>query len=166
VANNIVASERYLYLADSIKASKLDPAAASEFVKRLLSYREDDNLFETGTQLLTYSFTLGSPSKRAAVPLVTDAETWQQLFSLGGIASQSGLVRFEGGALSLHVNDDPQAVTAADFRLRPQSAGYRAGSDGKDLGADVDLVGPGPAYERWKLTPEYQEWLQETGQLK
>jgi len=22
----------------------------------------------------------------------------------------------------------------------------------------VDLVGPGPAYERWKKTPEYQEW--------
>jgi hypothetical protein len=24
---------------------------------------------------------------------------------------------------------------------------------------DVDLVGPGPAYERWKKTPEYQRWL-------
>ena len=30
----------------------------------------------------------------------------------------------------------------------------------------MDLVGPGPAYERWKKTPEYQEWLKETGQLK
>jgi hypothetical protein len=32
---------------------------------------------------------------------------------------------------------------------RPDSAGYRAG---KDLGADVALVGPGKAYERWKKT--------------
>ena len=52
-----------------------------------------------------------------------------------------------------------------DFRLRPDSAGYRAGKDGKDLGADVDLVGPGPAYERWKKTPEYQQWLKDTNQV-
>jgi hypothetical protein len=47
--------------------------------------------------------------------------------------------------------------------LRPDSAGYRAG---KDLGADVDLVGPGPAYERWKKTPDYQQWLKDTKQVK
>jgi hypothetical protein len=28
----------------------------------------------------------------------------------------------------------------------------------------VDLVGPGAAYERWKKTPEYQQWLKDTGQ--
>jgi hypothetical protein len=53
----------------------------------------------------------------------------------------------------------PERITPADFRLRADSAGYRAGKDGKDLGADVDLVGPGTAYERWKTTPEYQQWL-------
>jgi hypothetical protein len=46
------------------------------------------------------------------------------------------------------------------------SPGYRAGKDGKDLGADVDLVGPGPAYERWKKTPAYQQWLKDTAQVK
>ena len=50
--------------------------------------------------------------------------------------------------------------------LRHDSTGYRAGKDGKDLGADVDLVGPGPAYERWKKTLSYQQWLVETGQVK
>jgi len=54
--------------------------------------------------------------------------------------------------------------TPEHFRLGPDSAGYRAGPYGKDL-ADVDLVGPGEAYERWKKTPEYQQWLEETGQL-
>jgi len=58
----------------------------------------------------------------------------------------------------------PDQITPQDFRLRPDSAGYRAGKDGKDLGADVDLVGPGPAYERWRKTPEYQQWLKESGQ--
>jgi len=39
-----------------------------------------------------------------------------------------------------------------------------AGKGGEDLGADVDLIGYGPAYERLKKTPEYQEWLKETKQ--
>ena len=29
----------------------------------------------------------------------------------------------------------------------------------------MDLVGPGPAYERWKKTPEYQQWLKDTEQV-
>ena len=61
---------------------------------------------------------------------------------------------------------NPEAITPDDFRLRPDSAGYRAGKDKKDLGADVDLVGPGPAYERWKKTPEYQQWLKDTKQVR
>ena len=32
--------------------------------------------------------------------------------------------------------------TVADFALTGASAGYHAGSDGKDMGADVTLVGP------------------------
>jgi hypothetical protein len=36
---------------------------------------------------------------------------------------------------------------------------------GKDLGADVDLVGPGEAYERWHKTPAYQDWLKQTDAL-
>src|SRR5205823_9919691 len=55
-------------------------------------------------------------------------------------------------------------VNAADFRLHPQSAGRGAGPDGRDLGADVELVGPGQAYEKWKATPAYQQWLTDTNQ--
>jgi hypothetical protein len=64
------------------------------------------------------------------------------------------------------LDNAPEKLTSDDFRLHPDSGGYHAGSDGKDLGADVDLVGPGPAYERWKKTPEYQQWLKDTGQFK
>ena len=77
-----------------------------------------------------------------------------------------GRLRYQGGALLERLRDTPEKVTPDDFRLRADSAGYRAGKDGKDLGADVDLVGPGPAYERWKKTPEYQQWLKDTGQGK
>src|SRR5262249_6837851 len=73
-----------------------------------------------------------------------------------------GAIRFQGGDLAAKAQTDATKLTADDFRLPPDSAGYRAGKDGKDLGADVDLVGPGAAYERWKKTPEYQKWLKET----
>ena len=91
---------------------------------------------------------------------------WQRLWKTGDSGSAEGVIRFEGGDVRARMEASPDRMTAADFRLRPDSAGYRAGKDGKDLGADVDLVGPGPAYERWKKTPEYQQWLKDTGQAR
>ena len=88
---------------------------------------------------------------------------WKQFWGPGDTGSLEGQVRFQGGDLLAKCAADPEQLTPDDFRLRPDSAGYRAGKDGKDLGADVDLVGPGPAYERWKKTPEYQQWLKDTG---
>jgi hypothetical protein len=57
-------------------------------------------------------------------------------------------IRGEGRAL----------LPATAFRLAKDSPGKGAGPGGRDLGADVDLVGPGAAYEAWRQTPEYQEW--------
>jgi hypothetical protein len=75
-----------------------------------------------------------------------------------------GILKLTGGALLARLDSEPENLQPDDHRLRPDSAGYRAGPDGKDLGADVDLVGPGDAYERWKKTPEYQEWRVESKQ--
>ena len=44
------------------------------------------------------------------------------------------MVRYEGGHLASRLKTEPETITAADFRLRRDSAGYRAGADGKDLG--------------------------------
>lgn len=62
------------------------------------------------------------------------------------------------------MKSSPETLVPADFRLHPDSAGKGAGPGGKDLGADVDLVGPGAPYERWKKKPEYQEWLKRTSE--
>src|SRR3954452_23031732 len=75
-----------------------------------------------------------------------------------------GQALFVGGDLYTRATSEPERVRPEHFALSPRSPGYRSGSDGKDLGADVDRVGPGPAYERWKKTPAYQRWLQDTGQ--
>jgi hypothetical protein len=91
---------------------------------------------------------------------------WRQFWSTAEAGSFEGQFSYQGGDLLARLAAEPGKLTPADFRLRADSAGYRAGKDGKDLGADVDLVGPGPAYERWKKTAEYQQWLKDTGQLK
>ena len=61
----------------------------------------------------------------------------------------------EGGAAQ-------QQLTAADFRLADDSPTRGAGPGGRDPGADVDLVGPGPAYERWKKSADYPTWAAAT----
>jgi hypothetical protein len=93
-------------------------------------------------------------------------QDWTQFWGTDEAGSFEGRIRFQGGSLRSRLTVAPGQITPDDFRLRPDSAGYRAGPDGKDLGADIDFVGPGDAYERWKKTPEYQQWLKVTGQLK
>jgi hypothetical protein len=48
----------------------------------------------------------------------------------------------------------PEKLSPEDFRV------HESGDKGR--GADVDLVGPGPAYERWQKTPAYQARLKDT----
>src|SRR5262249_346995 len=89
---------------------------------------------------------------------------WNQFWGLKDPGSMLGKVRMRGNVMQMLTNA-PGNITPDNFRLRADSAGYRAGKDGRDLGADVDLVVPGPAYERSKKTPEYRQWLKDTGQL-
>jgi hypothetical protein len=98
---------------------------------------------------------------RPANPLKTLAE-WNEYWGQSDTGSIQGVARFQGGEA---VHSTPHTLGPDDFRLRADSAGYRAGPGGKDLGPDIDLVGPGDAYERWKKTPDYQKWLEETGQV-
>ena len=91
---------------------------------------------------------------------------WRRRWNLTDTGSLEGAVIFHGGALRSRTAAALEKLTPEDFRLRADSAGYRAGPGGKDLGADLDLVGPGAAYERWKKTPDYQQWLEETGQAE
>jgi hypothetical protein len=77
-----------------------------------------------------------------------------------------GKAVFVGGELYPQATTTPERLLPRHFGLQPRSPGSRAGKDGRDLGADAELVGPGEAYERWKTTPAYQEWLKATDQKK
>jgi len=147
----------------------LSTREVEQLLTQLIGWRENRNLYfipdDCDLLVLVDELTPGEftrPSPTA--PLKTLAD-WKGFWGMTEIDSLRGQARFQGGDLLAKAGLTPEMLTPDDFRLRADSAGYRAGKDGKDLGADVDLVGPGPAYERWKKTPEYQQWLKDTGQV-
>jgi hypothetical protein len=140
------------------KAGVLPPGEADAMLQRLLEWRGEWNVYPAGSHYVRWHTSGKVEPLRGPKGL----DEWKKFSGSQDTDSRDGRVRFHGGSLLARENLDQLAPD--DFRLRPDSAGYRAGKDGKDLGADLDLVGPGPAYERWKKTPEYQQWLKETGQ--
>jgi hypothetical protein len=135
-------------------------AGGKNFLTERAGWQGQRNLFAGAGDYLH-----GSGKGLEAAKPIKSLANWKQFWGSAETGSIEGKVRYQGGNLLARLAAAPEKLTPEDFRLRPDSAGYRAGKDGKDLGADIDLVGPGKAYERWKKTPQYQEWLKETGQL-
>jgi hypothetical protein len=135
----------------SPESEALSGGEAEDALRRLVSYREQRNLYslEQGQDFLhlyrdePQHYRPLDPSR----PRLNLAD-WEQFWALQNTGSLHA---------PLNLQDD--------FRLLPGSPGKKAGKDGRDLGADMNLVGPGAAYEAWKKMPEYQEWLKRTGQL-
>jgi len=148
---------------DQAQPNPLPAAEAETALRRLLAWQGRGNLYTSDQPFLGLSVQWKPLEPATAVKSLAD---WKQFWNGAEVDSMEGRVRYQGGDLLTKLVATPEKLTPEDFRLRPDSAGYRAGKDGKDLGADVDLVGPGPAYERWKKTPDYQQWLKETGQVK
>jgi serine/threonine protein kinase len=162
-AANIFDADSVLALDQQIE--KLEPlkgAEAEAFLRRLLDWREERNLYAPGTTTVTWEVNYNYVEPHGPKNMAE----WNRFWRQADTGSVEGRVRYQGGNLIARAAVAPEKLTPEDFRLRPDSAGYRAGKDRKDLGADVDLVGPGKAYERWKKTPEYEQWLKETGQGK
>src|SRR5262249_43556847 len=81
---------------------------------------------------------------------------WNALWKLDNTETVGGAIRFQK-ELSPQMAA-PENIAPQDFRLQPATPAN------KDFGTDVDLVAPGPAYERWKATPAYQQWVKDTNQ--
>jgi endonuclease YncB( thermonuclease family) len=149
-----------------LNVDAIPPDEAKALLQRWFHWRQDQDVFSAGGQMAASVRTAG-PTARVPSNIwqFKRLEEWQQFWQPRDIGVLEGTIRYQGGDLRAKLMT-PDGLTPADFRLRPDSVGYHAGQDGKDLGPDLDLVGPGAAYERWKKTPEYQEWLKETGQLR
>jgi WD40 repeat protein len=141
-----------------VEKSPLSPARAEALLKRLARWHDGGNLYPVTGNLLrlsrNFQWDEGVRERRS---LAAWAEFWG-----GSEHSRQGAARYRGGDLRTRVVRAPESLSAEDFRLLPASPGRGAGAGGRDLGADVDLVGPGPAYERWQKTAAYRAWLEQT----
>jgi WD40 repeat protein len=90
-------------------------------------------------------------------------DAWNGLWPKAEAGTLAAAAKFQGGD---EESWQPAMLEPDYWRLAPNSPGKGAGPGDPDLGADVDLVGPGPAYERWKQTPEYQQWLKDTAEAR
>lgn len=138
-------------------------AEIEAWLPTVLDWRDQLNAYDRGGMSVTWH---GEPGFIPVPKVDRSPAEWSGYWGDTEGEALEGVVRFSGGDLAARLMTAPEKILPEDFRLRADSIGYRSGSDGKDLGADVDLVGPGAAYERWKKTPEYQQWLKDTGQVK
>lgn len=122
----------------------------NEAVKKL-DWVGRQNLYPVGVPLVLLHTT---PLAEAS-----SLEAWNRLWEKPEEGSRTGTPKFKGGDA---LRWSPVAGEADFWRLMPDSAGKGVGPSGCDLGAAVDLVGPGPAYERWKQRPEYEAWRKKT----
>ena len=153
---NVIDASRVL----RFRATPVEFREDESMLRRLFTWEGRENLWRVPDQFMWWD----GQDKSTYGPQSLD--DWRKFWGSLETGSIEGTPRLQTGDLLGRMVTTPESLTPEDFRLRPDSDGYRAGKDGKDLGADVDLVGPGPAYERWKKTQDYQQWLQETGQLK
>src|SRR5262249_38486395 len=142
------------------KSAELGPPEAEAALLRLLDWQGERNVFTAGSNLVAWLV----DGKQQPPHGPTTLAEWKPVWGSAEAASLEGRVRFRGGDLRSRTEATLDRLTPEDFRLRVDSAGYQAGKDKTDLGADVDLVGPGKAYDSWKKTPEYLQWLKDTGQ--
>jgi WD40 repeat protein len=142
-------------------ASAAGPQRAKEAQARLgqlVAWSEQNNVYPQSVSLLGL---YGKPPE--PLPAGKGLADWDRFWGVKDTASVPGEIRYRGGDLRSRAVTQLEQVAAEDFRLQAGSPGHGAAKGGLDLGADVDLVGPGPAYERWKKAPEYRQWLKDTG---
>jgi hypothetical protein len=152
------------------KENPLHDATPEDAIPRLISWRGTNNVHhrlgngppDAADAMIWW----GSLTGALPVANVNDLASWRKFWGSPETGSIQREIRYRGGDLAGRLANGAEKLTPEDFRLRSDSAGYRAAPDGKDLGAEIDLVGPGLAYERWKKTPEYQKWLKEIAQVK
>ena len=138
------------------------PEEAEALLRRLVTWREQRNLYSDAINFLSVGVYRGplEPIRKR-----TNLAEWQEFWGQPATGSQQGRIRFAKAEVFAALPQAIETVSPRDFRLQPTSAGFQSGESGRDLGADVDLVGPGEPYERWKKTPAYQEWLNAVGKV-
>ena len=147
-------------------ADGIQPEEAKAGLRRIVEWKQQGDLFSLRNGSVLQIRANRASGERFTAAKVGSLEEWRQFWGLPENAVIGGTVQYRGGDLPRRAEVSPEQLTPEDFRLSEGSAGYRAVTDGKDIGPDIDVIGPGAGYERWKKTPEYQMWLEEIGQTQ
>jgi serine/threonine protein kinase len=155
---NVVSDSPALLPAEWRNAERIE-----RHLRQIVAWREERNVYGDGAPLLGLS--IGPMQSFKSLPTTRPMRTmaaYNEFWRQADDQSVHGTIHFQGGDLFAKAELASTPLTHDDLRLSEQSAGRHAAPDGNDLGPNLDLVGPGPAYERWKSTPGYEEWLKET----
>jgi hypothetical protein len=125
-------------------------------VPYLIAWEERDNLYR-GVPLRLVA-TRSDSQAPETVDVVRTLDEWNALWGQESTGSLMADARFQGADFNQRWHDESRAWVAAGFRLADDSPGKGAGEGGRDLGADIDNLGPGPAYQVWRNSPDYQRW--------
>jgi hypothetical protein len=128
-----------------------DAAAAKALLRQTMSWTEERNLYPQERLLGLLDQKSGSLLPGDGY-VCAHVDHWCKFWGIPPTKSIQGAARFQGAAAGMteRLRTNIQSLTPADFRLIKGSPGQGVSPGGKDLGADVDNVGPGEAYERWK----------------
>jgi hypothetical protein len=83
---------------------------------------------------------------------------WEAFWGIGRTGNTQGKVLVAGGELAARLETGGARITPEDFRLLAGSAGKGGRADGGDVGAEIDRLGPGPAYDAWRDSPQFADW--------
>jgi hypothetical protein len=144
----------FMYFSFSKESDEFLEREMRSLPSRLFTVEDQGNHIAAGSPLVTFRMLKDDQRKDA----VTTLEEFKKYWKLGKTESSVGPIRFRKDLWSRTLA--PEKRSPEDFRVEADGPAF------KGLGADVDLVGPGPAYEQWRKTPAYQQWLNDTGTQK
>jgi hypothetical protein len=130
------------------------------FYRKVLSWKGEHNAYQ-GWNSGNFRLAYADGPEPTNIKHV-DVDHWTARWGEG---TRAGGFYYQGGKLKeVDVSKLPD-LKAEDFRPAANSAAFDDGTpEAKDLGAKIDLVGPGKPFDQFKNTPEYRQWLKETGE--
>ncbi len=158
VENAFDCRERVVVLNHSQSFQAADVAAVETYWRHCVDWQDQRNLCSSASVMMM----LCRDMQPIALP--KELPEWNRFWGITEAGNEQAAIRYQEGDPYVRLPTDRRPPDPRCFRLlvRPLHAN---GVD-VDPGADLEWIGPGDAYERWKQTPHYQQWLKDSNHLE
>ena len=130
----------------------------NSILTRMLKWNEYHNLYDSRGLFVSLR-QLGKNDSGPAPWSPQNLDDWNHFWNLNNTGSQHRPIEFEQPNLMRTIAGMTQPIPASYFRLRFDNSSRRPTSVVKPFGARLNHVGPGSAYDLWKQTPNYRNWI-------